>query len=144
MKNSDIIKIYRGLSHLIEPADHEGKPVKPYVFSGSASYAIIKNLRKAKAAVETFDATRNSIVKGLMKEGETSITPSDERFAKFQAELVKVLESEGDFSPHKLKISDLDLETNKIQPSVLIALEAILLDEEAPVPTSDASAPSGV
>jgi hypothetical protein len=142
MKNSDIIKIYRGLSHLIEPADHEGKPVKPYVFSGSASYAIIKNLRKAKAAVETFDATRNSIVKGLMKEGESAIPNSDERFAKFQAELVKVLDADGDFSPHKLKISDLDLEANRIQPSVLIALEAILIEDD--LSTSDASAPSGV
>jgi hypothetical protein len=142
MKNSDIIKTYRGLSHLVEPADHEGRAVKPYSFSGSASYAIIKNLRKAKAAVETFDATRNSIVKGLMKEGETSITPSDERFAKFQAELAKVLEDEGDFAPHKIKWSDLDIDTNKIQPSVLIALEGILIEDDAPTP--DASAPSGV
>jgi hypothetical protein len=143
MKNSDIIKIYRGLSHLIEPADHEGKPVKPYSFSGSASYAIIKNLRKAKAAVETFDATRNSIVKGLLKDGETNIQSSDERFAKFQAEIAKVLDDEGDFTPHKLKTSDLDLEANRIQPSVLIALEAIIIDED-PTPTPDASAPSGV
>jgi hypothetical protein len=143
MKNSDIIKIYRGLSHLIEPADHEGKPVKPYVFSGSASYAIIKNLRKAKAAVETFDATRNSIVKGLLKEGEETIKSSDERFAKFQAEIAKVLDDEGDFAPHKLKVSDLDLEANKIQPSVLIALEAILIDED-PAPIPDAGAPGGV
>lgn len=143
MKNSDIIKIYRGLSHLIEPADAEGKPVKPYSFSGPVSYAIVKNLKKVKAAVEDFDATRNSIVKGLMKEGEQSFPNTDGRFGVFQSELNKVLEAESGFSPHKFKLSDLDLANNRIQPSVLVALEAILIEDEDATPT-DASTPSGV
>lgn len=143
MKNSDIIKVYRGLSHLIEPADAEGKPIKPYSFSGSASYSIVKNLKRVKAAVEDFDATRANVIKGLMKEGEVSLPASDERFSLFQHEMAKVLDAEGDYTPNKIKLSDLDLSTNRIQPSVLVALEAILIDEDTPI-TTDAGAPSGV
>lgn len=143
MKNSEIIKIYRGLSHLIEPADAEGKPIKPYSFSGSVSYSIVKNLKRVKAAVEDFDATRANVIKGLMKDGEVSLPASDERFSLFQHEMAKVLDAEGDFSPNKIKLSDLELSTNRIQSSVLLALEAILIDEDTPI-TTDAGAPSGV
>lgn len=142
MKNSDIIKIYRGLSHLIEPANADGSPAKPYSFSGPVSYAIVKNLKRAKAAVEDFDATRNNIVKGLMRDGETAFPNSDERFGKFQDELAKVLDAEGDYVPHKIKLADLDLAANRIQPSVLVALEALLIDEDPTNP--DAGAPGGV
>ncbi len=144
MKNSDIIKIYRGLSHLIEPANADGSPAKPFSFSGTVSYAIVKNLKKTKAVVDDFDTTRNNIVKGLLKEGEQSFQNSVERFAKFQAEIAKVLDEEADFTPHKFKLADLDLANNRIQPTAILALEPILIDEE-PAPTPpDASAPSGV
>lgn len=133
MTNSDIIKIYRGLSHLVEPADNQGNPVKPYDFSGSVSYAIVKNLKRAKRAVESFDETRNLIIKGLLKDGEKSIPADDDRFAEFQQKVGEVLNSGGDFVPHKLTLSDLDLSTNRIQPSVLVALDALLEDEPAQV-----------
>ncbi len=142
MKNSDIIKTYRGLSHLIEPANPDGSPAKPYSFSGPVSYSIVKNLKRAKKAVEDFEETKQNIVKGLMKEGETSFSNSDERFGVFQSELVKVLESEGDYAPIKIKIEDLDWQKNAIQPSALLALDAILIDEDDTTP--NAGAPSGV
>lgn len=142
MKNSEIIKIYRGLSHLIEPADAEGKPIKPYSFSGPVSDAIVKNWKRAKAAVEHFDTTKQFIAKGLMKDGETSFGSDDERFGKFQTEVVKLLDAEADFSPIKIVIDDLQLGSNRIQPSVRLALDDILIDED-PIPT-DAGAPSGV
>lgn len=142
MKNSEIIKVYRGLSHLIEPADAEGKPVKPYYFSGSVSYSIVKNLKRVKLAVEDFDTTRTNVIKGLMKEGEVSLPTSDERFSLFQQEMAKVLDADGDYTPTKIYLSDLDIGINRIQPSVLLALEAILIDED-PIPT-DAGAPGGV
>lgn len=133
MTNSDIIKIYRGLSHLVEPADSEGKPVKPYDFSGSVSYAIVKNLKRAKAAVEIFDDARNNIIKSMLQEGEKFIPGGDERFSNFQARVAEVLNSEAEFIPHKLKLSDLNLSANRIQPAVLVALDALLEDEPAHV-----------
>lgn len=133
MTNSDIIKIYRGLSHLVEPADSEGKPVKPYDFSGSVSYAIVKNLKRAKAAVEIFDTARNAIVKALLKEDEQFIPADDERFPVLQSKVAEVLGAEAEFVPHKLKLSDLNLAVNRIQPAVQLALDAILEDEPVQV-----------
>lgn len=130
MKNSDVIKIYRGLLHLIEPANPDGSPAKPYSFSGPVSYAIVRNLKKAKAVVDDYDSTRNNIVKGLMKDGETTIATTDERFPALHAELIKVLDSECEFVPHKIKLSGLELEKNSIQPAALLAMEPILIDGE--------------
>lgn len=142
MKNSDIIKTYRGLSHLIEPANPDGSPAKPYSFSGPVSYSIVKNLKRVKRAVEEFDETKQNIIKGLMKEGETSFPSTDERFDQFNAELIKVLDAEGDYTPIKIKQADLDVAKNAIQPTALLALDPILIDEDDITP--DASTPSGV
>lgn len=132
MTNSDIIKIYRGLSHLVEPADSEGNPVKPYSFSGLTSEIIVKNLKRAKRAVESFDETRNLIIKGLLAEGEKSIPADDERFVQFQQKVTEVLNAEAEFTPHKLKLSDLGLATNRIQPSVQLAIDALIEEEDEP------------
>lgn len=142
MKNSAIVLVFRNLQHLDGRYDVDSKQTVPYKFAGNTAYAIAKNLKKAKAAVELIEEARVRLVKSLLKEGETEIKTSDERFAEFQLGYTSILDQEGDFTPHKIKVSDLNLSQNPIQPSVLLALEEILLDDNAPAPANSPAVPA--
>jgi hypothetical protein len=132
MKNSSIVLLYRNLQNLDGHLDVESKKTVPYKFAGNTAYAIAKNMKRAKAAVELIDEVRVKLLRDLLKEGETEIKQGDPRFEEFQKEYVSILNSEGDFVPHKFKVSDLNLNQNPIQPSVILALDDILIDDNAP------------
>jgi hypothetical protein len=134
MKNSTIILIYRALQSLDGSYDESTKKVTPYKFGGSTAYAIAKNMKRSKAAVDLIEEVRVSIAKSILKEGETEIKASDARFADFQREYIALLDADGDFVPHKITVSSLNLAQNSIQPSVLLALEELLIDDDAPSP----------
>ena len=142
MKNSSIIALYRNLQNLDGYTDVGANKTVPYKFAGNTAYAIAKNMKKAKAAVELIEEVRVKIIKGLLKEGEQEIKHEDPRFEEFQKEYLSVLSAESDFSPHKIKVSDLNLSQNPIQPSVLLALEEILIDDNAPTSANSPAVPA--
>lgn len=92
-----------------------------------AVFALAKNLNKLKRAGEVIDEAKKTLWKQHFGQ-DTEVKKTDARLPKFNDELQKVLETEVDFSPHSIKLDELNLEVNSIIPSALSLVSWLIED----------------
>lgn len=131
-----IIGLYETLSqldgHTEVVYDDGGKPQKgkttPYKFGpngeggGKVRYAIVKNIAILKRYIDDYSKARDAMLVSL-SDGSGMIKDSDqEKIAKFNVEVTKLLDQEEEVSGLlSIKIDDLNLEQNLLLPNSIVA-----------------------
>ena len=99
----------------------------PYDLSGRARYALAKTLRSIQAEVDAMDAVRAGMI------AKARATPQDQQNQSWQAnlekELTDFLNQTTELEVHALPITELKIETNKLGPRMLAALDPMLEGE---------------
>jgi len=132
LKRSDIQALAAAFQYLDgrqEAAkDADGRSVvvvKPYDLPVGVRYAIGRNLRHLKPALEAIQDTRTAIIKkhsgntGVIKAGTPEHAAADQ-------EIAELLRGEDEVEVHRIKVTDLNIGTNQIAGSVIEALLPIL------------------
>lgn len=135
MKLSEIRNLFTALSML----DGEQKVVKnkgqeevilePYKFSGKTSWNLVKNKNILKRYTDDYTEVNDKLIRRIS--GAESINKEDPAQVKeYTDETKKLLETEEDVKGIlKIKLSELNLDTNHIPISILELLSTIVEDD---------------
>jgi hypothetical protein len=137
MKNRQMLEIHQAIQRLDGcPSEVNGHLI-PYQFTGNTAYAIGKNISKILPLVKDIQSTYNTLLKAILKPGEKGLTKGDERIDALSEEYEKVLEIESEYIPYKFNLSGLNLNQNKISPSIIAMLDPLITDDSPPPISSD-------
>lgn len=137
MKNRQVFEIYQALQRLDgTPSSTSPGTVIPYRFTGSVAYAIAKNINKTCAVVKEIQETHQRLLKSILKPGEIGIKKGDPRIDALNEEYENILNIESEYVPYQFKYTGLNIGTgpneNQIPPSVIGALEPLIIDDSQP------------
>lgn len=128
----DAHKALDGFERILNARGESRTVLEPYRFAkGTVYLAIAKNINRLQSALEDLNNARMALVKSMLKEGETSLAPTDPRYSKFVAEYSAMIDkgiAEVELCP--IYEDDLCLDTNAISRSTLaVFLSCDLLKE---------------
>lgn len=104
--------------------DNDGKVLgllqKPFDLSGKARYALAKSLRLISGQINDYDKTQKGLKEQYKDEPQ-----------KFEEENRKFMYEEDEIELYKIQISELQIDANKVSPSIISDLMPILEGEIA-------------
>jgi len=130
LKQHQVISLFQALGKL-DSGGTDGKPtnVSNFKFKASAIYGLSKNLRKLKTAVEDIEKARVATFKKYQDTPDQESLKGD-ALQKFVKEYNDFLDTSTTVNLYSIKLSDLDLDTNKVSIPVLSELlDTIVVDD---------------
>jgi hypothetical protein len=113
LTKAELITLANGIRSLSATNPQNGQPI--HKFGGKTSYAIAKNLRKIKPSLDELEEARTHLL------GSSN--------GDFQAEWAKLIKEVVEIDIHKIKLGELNPETNNITPEVYHFLDAMIIEE---------------
>jgi choline kinase len=118
-----IVSLYNALTALDGPDKKKEQSdseiiESPFKFKGAAIYALSKNLRKVRTAVIDIEKIRDKMFNDAKDKPEDKEISGD-KMKKFVEEYNAFLDSDTEIDLHTVKLSDLDLDNNRVPIRVM-------------------------
>jgi hypothetical protein len=127
LKNSEIVQLDTALKQLDgcnQIAADGSKVFVPFKLGVKAQYAILKNKRVTEPLVADLQKLKQTMFDAIAVDGK--VQSDDPAYLKFMRDFDGILADSQEVALHQFAVSELNLESNTISPSILSALMPVL------------------
>lgn len=131
LKNYQVLSLFQALTRLDDPdsgkKDVKSEPAVKFKFKATVLYALAKNHRKTKNAVEDIEKTRSRLFKKYQSDNEDEL--KGDKAKEFVNEYNAFLEESTDLDVFQINVDDLELDKNSIPIQIMSELVGTVIGD---------------